>query len=216
MKTHDRNEHRALAIAVALLLLGCQPTGNAADGANAPGAQTAPEANPTAPVPGSPSAPERSQVASAADMEFYRKALSSGIGEVAASELAQQKADSEEVRQLAGRLVQDHRALNDKLREVSDMATDPAPPPESQAAANHLRGLEGEAFDSAWLEHMAEGHAKSIALYQTVAQGGQSEQARTLAAGALPQLREHAASIDRLRNDGDADDSGTANDEPAR
>lgn len=171
---------------------------------------------PSTATPGTPSSPDP------ADSEFYRKALASGVSEVAASELAANKAASDEIRQLAARLAQDHRALNEWLRQSSGTQDDPAPPPENKAAEDHLRGLQGEAFDRAWLEHMAQGHAKSIALYEATARGGRSEQARTLAAGALPQLREHAASIDRLRNAGDDTEEAanrnadTADNQPAR
>lgn len=142
-----------------------------------------------------------------ADVEFYRKALASGGSEVAISQQATTRG-SAKVAALAQHIVDDHTALNQKLGQASGMSQPPPPDPENQAAAQRMQQLAGAEFDRAYLNHMAQGHAKSIELYGSTATSAQDARTRELAAAALPTLREHAEAVAQLRaeiGDGDTD-----------
>lgn len=129
---------------------------------------------------------------------FYKMALASGTGEADLSRHAVKAAQSSEVRNLAQTLVRDHDALNAKLRAASGMK-EAQPKPEDKAKADAVKSQQGAAFDQAYLGHMAEGHAKSIALYQNASTNASDEKARALATQALPKLREHAAMVTKLQ-----------------
>lgn len=142
------------------------------------------------------------------DRAFYQQALASGTGEAALSEHAANNASSQEVRALGRMLAEDHAALNAKLMAASGMAS-AAPKPEDKAKHDRVMAQEGEAFDRAFLDHMAMGHEKSIALYQNASRSATSAQTRQLAEQALPKLRQHAARVQELRGGRDASSATT-------
>jgi len=138
----------------------------------------------------------------AADRMFYEKALASGHGEVELSRYATTHAQSRDVKTLARRLVDHHTALNKKLMTTSGLQAAPKPKPEDAKAAAEVKANTGAAFDMAFLDHMAKGHAKSIALYEATGKQGKDASTRQLAKTALPTLRGHAKSIAALQTGG--------------
>ncbi|MFL6664561.1 MAG: DUF4142 domain-containing protein, partial [Rhizobacter sp.] len=54
-----------------------------------------------------------------ADRKFATQAASDGLAEVALGNLAQQKASSEQVKQFASRMVQDHTNANNELMQIA-------------------------------------------------------------------------------------------------
>jgi len=91
-------------------------------------------------------------------------------------------------------------ALNAQLRSASGI-TDAAPAPADATAANAVKAMDGAAFDRAFLDHMAAGHAKSIALYEGAAGNSSDTNARSLANDALPRLRAHATMVGQLQRE---------------
>lgn len=172
------------------LMVGCQPRNEANDDAMASARDA-------------PSDAEASDGTNAAqtgtDASFYSEALQSGTAEMALAEYARGQAKSADVKALADMLARDHEALNRKLRDASGISGDPAPTAQQRDEDARLRALRGDAFDAAWLDHMATSHDQSIARFEAAANGGGTDQARRLAADALPTLRSHRDAIERLR-----------------
>ena len=139
----------------------------------------------------------------AGDEAFYKQALAGGISEVELSQHAVKHAQSEDVRAIASRMVDHHGALNSRLKEASGMSSAPPLPPADAAKAEAVRQTAGATYDRAWLDHMAEGHAKSIALYEHTSTNATSAKTRRLASEALPTLREHARSIKTAQSHSD-------------
>lgn len=134
-----------------------------------------------------------------AEAAFLREALRNSGFEQALAEFARAHAPSGAVRSLATALGRDHAALNDRLRALSAGAEGSPPSARQRSEEARLRALDGEAFEAAWLEHLARTHARSIARFQAVASGADSADVRTLAAEALPTLRSHRDRIALLR-----------------
>jgi putative membrane protein len=145
-------------------------------------------ANPTNPADAATDHP-------ATDRAFARTALASGLAEVQVSRHVEKQSPTADVRALAKRIADDHGTLNEKLRsfagsEAVDIDAS------SKAMGTLIRSSEGTDLDRAYLQHMAEGHARSIARYET-AEGSVSDEAlRALVKEALPKLREHARAVD--------------------
>ena len=59
---------------------------------------------------------------SAEDVEFLTKAIQAGVAEVQISELALEKSLNQQVREFAGRMVQDHTAANQQLSSLAEAA----------------------------------------------------------------------------------------------
>lgn len=129
------------------------------------------------------------------ERDFARTALASGLAEVQVSRHVEKQSPTADVRVLAKRIADDHGALNEKLRSFagSDVVDIDA---SSKAMDALIRSSQGTDLDRAYLQHMAEGHARSIARYEAAEATVRDEALRTLVKAALPKLREHARAVD--------------------
>lgn len=131
----------------------------------------------------------------ATDRDFARTALASGMAEVQVSRHVEKQSPTAEVRALAKRIADDHGALNDKLRGFA--GSDAVEPDVSSKAMDALiRSSKGGDLDRAYLQHMADGHTRSIARYEAAQVAVRDEALRALIKAALPKLREHARAVD--------------------
>jgi putative membrane protein len=83
--------------------------------------------------------------------------------------LAAERGNSKEVRDFGSMLVNDHRQVRQLGRDLAKkLGVTPTPPKDDQSAKQHaatmtrLRGLDGKAFDVAFLQYEAEFHASVI------------------------------------------------------
>jgi putative membrane protein len=130
---------------------------------------------------------------------FFERALRDGVAEVQAARSAQLRGASAELRRFAQQLEHDHAGLNARLAEAGGLQV-PEPDTRQQTGLARIDACQGEAYDRAWLRHMARGHARAIRMFQReVDIGGVGA---SLAAQALPTLRGHARRIDALREPG--------------
>ena len=128
---------------------------------------------------------------------FFQQALQSGVADVAAARSAQLRGASAEVRAFAQQLEHDHREHNLELAQAAGL--DLPEPDARQASALHaIDQKQGEAYDQAWLKHMARCHGDAIRLYER--ELAQSGAGGPLAEEVLPKLRAHAARIAELQS----------------
>lgn len=209
-----KTNRTVLTIAVAMLAIGgcrddMQPDDVASSGANATAsAPTQPmDATPGAATGGAASSPMppaddmagdgAAPGTEAADRAFARSALASGLSEVKISRHVERQSTTADVRTLAKRIADDHEALNGKLRGFAGSDAEAVDTDASSKAMDALiRSSEGADLDRAYLQHMSEGHARSIARYETAEKTARDEGLRTLVKDALPKLREHARAVD--------------------
>ncbi len=129
-----------------------------------------------------------------ADRRFVDKAAMSGIAEVQAAQLAQQKASSDQVKQFAQKMITDHSQLNQNLTQTAQ--TLGVTPPTSldskyQSQMSKLQNLSGEQFDKAYMKDQVRDHEQAIKLFRTEANDGQNPQLKQLAEQSLPILQQH-------------------------
>lgn len=114
--------------------------------------------------------------ATTADRAFVAKVSQGGMYEVAAGRLAETKGSTQDVRDFATAEVHDHTLVGDKLKAISarkGVAVASAPTPAFAAKLSRLRGLNGQAFDRAYLADMAALHdADGAAFAKEAADGG--------------------------------------------
>jgi putative membrane protein len=129
-----------------------------------------------------------------ADQKFVEKAAQASIAEIDLGELAQEKAQSDEVKQFAQRMVQDHGKANEQLEEIAKNKGAVIP---TEAGEDHskiraeLGELEGEEFDQRYMAAMAEEHQKAVDLFQSQAEQGEDEELKSFAEQTLPTIKEH-------------------------
>lgn len=187
------------AAIAAVFASGCNRDKDDANGAYDASTAAAPAAGDTAgttPAPGDMAgtpAPGTIQ-----DTDFYQQALDGGRKEVAAATLASGNAQDPGVKSFADMLVADHTAMNQQVMAAAGQADAAAPAPDATATAD-LQGKTGADFDRAFVDKMVSDHEATIALFENAAQNASTDQAKSLAQGALPKLRAHLQTAQDLQ-----------------
>ena len=138
----------------------------------------------------------------AADEDFVKKAAMGGIAEVDAGKLAQQKGDSDAVKQFGAQMVADHSRTNDELKQIATskkMTVPTETDPAHKAAEKKLEAKSGAAFDQAFKAQMVADHKATITLFEREAKNGSDSDLRAFAAKTLPGLQEHLKMAQALK-----------------
>ena len=129
-----------------------------------------------------------------ADQTFAEKAAQDSIAEIDLGELAKERAGSDEVKQFAQRMIDDHGKANEQLEEIAKTKGVALP---TEAGEEHskvraeLADLKGEEFDQKYMAAMAEDHQKAVDLFQKQAEEGQDPELKAFAEQTLPTIKEH-------------------------
>jgi putative membrane protein len=128
------------------------------------------------------------------DHEFMTKVAESGMSEVELGQLALKQASSEDVKQFAQRMVDDHSKANEELKTLaaSKSVTLPADAGQkNKAMIERMAKLSGAEFDREYMKHMVKSHNAGVALFEKEAQKGNDTETKAWAEKTLPTLREH-------------------------
>jgi putative membrane protein len=126
---------------------------------------------------------------------FASQAAIIGKAEIELGQLAMKNTQDQKVRTYAERLVKDHSAADKKLKAIAAKENLQLPQSldkEHEALKTKLQGLKGEDFDRAYVQAMASGHDKAIALFESASQQAQMPgELKQFAASTLPTLEQH-------------------------
>ena len=142
---------------------------------------------------------------SSADREFVQEAASGGMAEVQAAQLAQQRANSQQVKDFASRMITDHTQANTELQQIAQQEniTLPSQPMGKDAtAAKKLNSLNGAAFDKAYSQDQLSDHQQVVALFRKEASSGQDPALKAFAQKTLPILQQHLQMAQALNSKG--------------
>ena len=131
---------------------------------------------------------------SSGDKKFIEKAAEGGMAEVELGKLASQKAQSPEVKQFGERMVKDHSAANDKLKQIASQKG--VTPPSSMDSStkreyDKLSKLSGAQFDREYMTHMVSDHEKDIKEFKSEEKSAKDADVKSFAQNTLPTLEEH-------------------------
>jgi putative membrane protein len=132
------------------------------------------------------------------DASFYKNAAEGGIAEVEAGHLAQDKGNSQQVKDFGAMMVKDHSAANEKLQALASSKSVTLPTTsgvEQMAAKAKLKVLSGETFDKSYVKGQISAHQDTIALFQKEISSGQDPDAKAFATATLPTVRAHLKAI---------------------
>src|SRR5215212_3003654 len=102
---------------------------------------------------------------SRADMSFMKEAATGGMAEVELGKLAQQNAQSDEVKQFGARMEQDHGKANNELTTLAGNKGITLPQqldPKHAQLRDKLARLRGAEFDRAYMREMTKDHDKDV------------------------------------------------------
>jgi putative membrane protein len=146
--------------------------------------------------------PPQGKTADRASQKFIKAAIEGDIAEIDVGKLAQEKGQSDAVKQYGAMLVKDHGEHKAKAEEVASQIGVTPPTGSSfgeKATYAKLKLLSGESFDRSFAKSMVKDHQDDIKEYQKEA--SKNDPAGKLAKGTLPTLRKHLQSAQRLINE---------------
>lgn len=142
--------------------------------------------------------------ASMTNAEFIQAALNADAFKIQASELAAQRAQRADVKELAVAVVAANR---ETTAELTTLAPTIQVTPQAAAAPENfaddladLRTKNGAAFDDAYLDDQVEAHNEAIQLYERFISGGQAGPLKDWAQGQLADLRSQRDRVQALEN----------------
>jgi putative membrane protein len=179
------NQHKSLLAMVSfLLVMGCLAF-----------AQTVPGTNPqTSATTGTQIEASMGSMSSSSDRTFMQKAAQGGMAEVELGKLAQENAQSQDVKDFGQRMVEDHSKAGDQLKQVASQQGVTLPTDLSakdNATKQRLSQLHGDAFDKAYMRDMVSDHREDIAEFKHESSSGHDSQVREWATQTLPTLEDH-------------------------
>jgi putative membrane protein len=152
--------------------------------------------------PGSTAKPGTA-AATGGDARFIAEAARGNEAEIELGQLAQQKAQSPEVKSLAQRLVTDHTRANQQLKQLAQkegMSVPTGLDKDQKDLRARLEKLNGAAFDRAFVDAQVKDHQKDVKFYQDEGSRLQDPQLKSFAQQTLPVLQEHLQMAERAES----------------
>jgi len=144
------------------------------------------------------------QKAPAEATAFARKVAGANAFEIQSSQLAQDRAQSGEVKSFAKQMITDHTKIGEDFKSLVQSANIPLPPgrldAKQKAALLKLKKAKGPAFDRAYVSAQLAGHKQAVALVGKYAKSGRTPQFKELAQKTLPTLEQHLSEMTELSN----------------
>ena len=131
---------------------------------------------------------------SAKDKAFIKKAAQGGLEEVEIGKMVASKAQSNDVKQFAQRMVDDHTKANDQLKSVAQQKGVTVPTTmdaQGQALKARLEKLSGDQLDKAYMKAMVQDHTKDVHEFKTESQAAKDPDVKSFASSTLPTLESH-------------------------
>ena len=184
---------RALVCAVAVSAAGC---GRSAEGAQVDSARGADES----------ASVNRARVIT--DENILAVTGEGARAEMQLARLASNRVKHARVRSFARQLVEDHsrtdRAVKDlerKLNLTEELPATDTTAQELQHLVERFNGLRASAFDTAFVNHVIENHARDITETRTLAARAKRPEVRELLQSSIPELREHMRHAKTLKQE---------------
>jgi putative membrane protein len=148
-------------------------------------------------------ATSNAQKLSKADQSFMKEAIQGDLAEVKMGQLAQQKGQSEDVKQFGQTLQQDHSQnlqQAQQLAQQNGMTPPTEPSAEAKKMYDKLSKMSGAQFDKAFAKDMVSDHKKDIAKFQkeSKSQGPTGQFAQQT----LPVLQKHLQMAQSIESKG--------------
>ncbi len=135
------------------------------------------------------------------DQAFVKKALEGGTAEVQLGQLAQQKSQSEDVKQFGQKMVEDHTRLGDQMKPIAQQlgVKEPkGPSKKDKQLMAKLEGLSGEQFDQAYIQAMVKDHKQDLKEFENEAQNGQDPNVKQAAQQGAGVISQHLQMIQQI------------------
>jgi putative membrane protein len=136
------------------------------------------------------------------DQAFVTKALEGGMAEVQLGQLAQEKSQSDDVKQFAQKMVNDHSQMGDKwfkpvAKEIG-VSEPKGPSKKDKKLIEKLQGLSGQEFDTEYIQAMVKDHKEDLKDFQTEAEAAQDPNVKQIAEQGSKVISQHLQMIEQI------------------
>lgn len=135
------------------------------------------------------------------DQQFLRKALEGGAAEVQLGQLAQQKSQSDDVKQFAQKMVNDHTQLNNQMEPIAKqlgVAEPKGPSKKDRQLIEKLSALSGPQFDEEYIRAMVKDHKQDLREFKDEAQMAQDASVKRAATEGSAVISQHLQQIEQI------------------
>ena len=137
-----------------------------------------------------------------AEKTFVSKALEGGDMEVQLGQLAQQKSQSNDVKQFAQKMVSDHSQMADKwfkpIAQQLGVAEPKGPSKKDKKEIARLQGLNGDEFDREYITMMVKDHQQDLKEFKDEAQSAQDPNVKQVAERGSTIITQHLQIIEQI------------------
>lgn len=140
---------------------------------------------------------------SGADRTFATKAARGNHAEIEMGRLALTKAASDDVKNFAQHMIDDHtKAGEDFMQAASSAGVNPPSDldPADQKAMDKLSAMTGADFDRAYVDNQIKAHSKMAGLMDKESRGGKNDALKSFASRTLPTVQSHLEMARDLKN----------------
>ena len=135
------------------------------------------------------------------DQAFVRKALEGGTAEIQLGQLAEQKSQSEDVKQFGEKMVDDHTQLGNQMKPIAKQlgVKEPdGPSKKDKQLLAKLDGLSGPQFDEAYIQAMLKDYKQDLRDFKDEAQATQNPNVKQAAQQGAGVISQHLQMIQQI------------------
>lgn len=135
------------------------------------------------------------------DQAFVRKALDGGNTEVQLGQLAQQKSQSDDVKQFGQKMVQDHTQLGEQMKPIAQqlgVKESKGPSKKDKQLMAKLEAMSGQQFDEAYIKAMVKDHKQDLKDFKDEAQMTQNPAIKQTAQQGAELISQHLQMIQQI------------------
>jgi putative membrane protein len=140
----------------------------------------------------------------ALDNDFIVKAMTCTHAEVMYSELAEKHAASDKVKAFARQVIKDHKDVDSNLAKAAadhKVGVVAGTEKETKDELKRLSGLQGAAFDKAYMQRMIDDHEAAITMFESQTKLGKDAKLNDFAKTTLPKIRDHLKEAKSIASD---------------
>ncbi len=135
------------------------------------------------------------------DQAFVRSVMESDVAEVQLGQLAQEKSQSDDVKQFGQRMVENRKRLDDQLAPIAkqlDVGQPKGPSKKDKELIAKLETLSGPQFDEEYIRAVVIGHRKDVKNFKSASQGAQDPNVQQAAKMDAPVIEQHLQTIEQI------------------
>ena len=168
-----------------------QPTPGTAPGGY-PGSQ---------PMPGNGPSGSPGTQPSMADQAFIRQLLESDVVEVQLGQMAQEKSQSDDVKQFAEKMVENRKRLDEQLAPLAkrlDVNQPKGPDKKMKQQIAKMQAMSGQQFDEEYIRTILSAHEKDVKNFKQAASAAQDPNVQRTAQTDAPIIEQHLQAIQKI------------------